>query len=256
MNSSTFFATLRPEIGPFTKPQVDGFNRILAEALKRGTALSHLAAIIATTWWETGKTMQPVREAFYIGDFAKAEAWRKKNLRYYPYYGRGDVQLTHDFNYSKATEYFNKVLGIAVDFVKNPDLVMRPEYSVIILFQGMTDGWFTTKKLDDYIDGIDEPDSEDLREFINSRRVVNGTDKAATIGGLALKFENALRVAGWGLSPPPPPPDVPKGDPDDDWDATAPVPTPAKTPKTPLVLFILTALAAIGGAIAKHFGLF
>jgi len=49
----------------------------------------------------------------------------------------------------------------------------------------------------DYLDGIDESDAEDLREFINSRRVVNGTDKAALIGGYALAFERALKAAGY-----------------------------------------------------------
>ena len=44
---------------------------------------------LATAWWETNKTMQPVREAYWL-----SEAWRKPNLRYYPHYGRGYVQLT------------------------------------------------------------------------------------------------------------------------------------------------------------------
>lgn len=42
-------------------------------------------------------------------------------------------------NYSKVS----KALGI--DFVKNPDLVMKPEYAYSIMAIGMHQGWFTGK---------------------------------------------------------------------------------------------------------------
>jgi hypothetical protein len=49
-----------------------------------------MAYVLATTQWETAQTFKPVREAFW-----KDEEWRRVNLaRYYPYYGRGFVQLT------------------------------------------------------------------------------------------------------------------------------------------------------------------
>ena len=69
-----------------------------------------------------------------------------------------------------------RVLGIEVDFVKNPDVVMKPEYAAIIMFVGMTEGWFTGKDLGDYIDNIDEGDIEDRREFTNARRITPDND--------------------------------------------------------------------------------
>ena len=66
-----------------------------------------------------------------------------------------------------------------------------------ILFDGMEEGWFTGKSLPDYLDGIDEPDSEDLREFSNARRIINGTDKQVMIGQYALAFEAALKTGGY-----------------------------------------------------------
>lgn len=195
MQKSIFYDSIRASAfnGKIDAQQLSGFELILAEADRRQVNNEFLSAILATTAWETGFTMQPVREAFWVKN---AEAWRKKNLRYWPYYGRGYVQLTWTRNYQKATDYFVKVLGIDVDFVKNPDLVMKPEYSAIILFQGMLDGWFTNKKLSDYLDGINESDKEDLREFTNSRRIINGTDKQVEIGLLSLKMEKALRASG------------------------------------------------------------
>jgi predicted chitinase len=146
--------------------------------------------------------MQPVREAYWLDkpDVARGDRVRAANAtikRYFPYYGRGYVQLTWDYNYVKATKYFREVLKIDVDFVKNPDLVMVPEYAIIILFVGMKEGWFTGKSLYDYIDDLDEADSEDLREFANARRIINGTDKQVEIGKLGLIFERGLKAAGY-----------------------------------------------------------
>ncbi|NTV99551.1 MAG: carboxypeptidase, partial [Chlorobiaceae bacterium] len=50
---------------------------------------TQIAYVLATTQWETSQTFKPVREAFW-----ESEEWRKKHFRYYPYYGRGYVQLT------------------------------------------------------------------------------------------------------------------------------------------------------------------
>lgn len=57
------------------------------------------AYVIATSYWETNKTMVPVKEAYWL-----SENWRKDNLRYYPWYGRGYVQLTWEDNYKKASK--------------------------------------------------------------------------------------------------------------------------------------------------------
>jgi len=191
IDRKAFFDGVRRELGPLNQDQVNGFNAVLAEFERREStspdwSIFDLSYMLATAWWETGRTMQPVREAFYVGDFAKAEAWRKRNLRYYPFYGRGLVQLTWDFNYRKASQ------KLGIDFVKNPDRVMEMPIAVAIMFDGMAEGWFTAKALDDYIDDIDESDAEDLREYTNARRIINGTDKAAAIGAIAIKFERVL----------------------------------------------------------------
>ena len=224
IDRKSFFDAVRKALGALTQPQVDGFTAILDEFERRRHQVSipDLAYMLATAWWETGKTMQPVREAFYIGDFAKAEAWRKRNLRYYPFYGRGLVQLTWERNYRLAGQKLGQ------NFVSNPDLVMRMDLAVKIMFEGMLDGWFTGKALDDYIDDIDESDAEDLREYTNARRIINGTDKAATIGGLALKFERALRSADKAFPAPVPSPQtpVPASPPPMPPDDPVPVPEP------------------------------
>lgn len=229
MDRKAFYDALRPKLGALTQANVVGFKLILDEAHRRATRLHDLAYILATAWWESGRTMQPVREAFWL-----SEAWRRKNLRYYPYYGRGLVQLTWQVNYQKASDLYG------IDFVKAPDLVMEPQHSVNILFDGMTQGWFTDKALNDYIDGIDESDAEDLREFANARRVVNGVDKQVEIGKLALVFESALKTADYGQTPDPQTP-IRTVDPSPEPE---PAPVDAGTNKAAVGVGIIGAIAA------------
>ena len=192
MDREAFIGALVDDLGPLSQDPRSGCGLLVDEAERRGTPLNHLAYILATAWWETARAMQPVREAYFVADsFEKAEKWRKKNLHYYPYYGRGFVQLTWKNNYKKASDKLGQ------DFVTNPDLVMRPEYAVPITFDGMTEGWFTGRALDDYIDEIDDPDQKDLQEYVDARRIINGTDKANTIGKIALQFEHALKRSGY-----------------------------------------------------------
>lgn len=186
MDRKRFYDSLRPRLGALTTANVVGFELVLDEGERRRTKLHDLAYILATAWWESGKTMQPVREAFWL-----SEDWRRKNLRYYPFYGRGLVQLTWEANYRRASEL------VGEDLVANPDRAMDPRISVMVLFDGMERGWFTGRDLDDYIDAADESDDEDLREFVSARRIVNGTDRQTEIGTLGLAFEAALKAGGY-----------------------------------------------------------
>ena len=105
-------------------------TKIIAECKKQGIVLdTQIAYVLATAKWETNHTFKPVKEAYWL-----SEKWRKKNLRYYPYYGRGLVQITWKKNYEK----FGKLLGI--DLVDNPDLALKPDVAVFILVYGMMSG--------------------------------------------------------------------------------------------------------------------
>lgn len=207
MNRANFFAHVKAPLFSkrFSTKQVEGIDLLLDEGEKRSTPLNHLAYIFATAYWETGRTMQPVRE---IGR-GKGHTYGKPAGPYgQVYYGRGYVQLTWLFNYEKAA----KKLGI--DFVRYPDRVMEPKLAIAILFTGMEEGWFTGKSLKTFIDTIDENDAEDAREFEEGRRIINGTDRKKQIAEMALVFEAALKKAGYGkpsvvVTPAVPIPDLP-----------------------------------------------
>ena len=170
---------------------------IASTCMKYGLLRNQAAYVLATAYWETAHTMEPVREAFWL-----SEDWRKKNLRYYPWYGRGFVQLTWESNYHKASS------ELGADLTTDPDKVMQPDISAEILVLGSRDGWFTGKKLSDYI-------TLQQSNYRGARRVINGTDKAAAIAELARDYEAALLSERYGLEESPPVVD-------DNRDGTAP----------------------------------
>lgn len=136
-----------------------------------------VAYVLATVDHETGRTFKPVREAYYLG--ATAEKYRK-GLKYWPYYGRGYVQITHKSNYQQ----FGALLGL--DIVKNPDLALDEETALFILLRGFKDGLFTGKKLQDYV-------NRHKADFRGARRCINGQDKAEQIAMLARSYLRDLR---------------------------------------------------------------
>jgi LysM repeat protein/predicted chitinase len=172
---------------PAQSPGLGGFSggsqnatvqAIITECHRQGVTMkAQIAYVLATTQHETAGSFQPVREAYYLG--ARAEAYRQ-TLRYYPYYGRGYVQLTWQNNYAKYGQLLH------IDLVGNPDLALQPNVALFILVHGMKNGTFTGVGLSRYINisGID---------FVNARRIVNGLDAAYSIANLA---QNWLRTLG------------------------------------------------------------
>jgi len=150
-------------------------DAIIYECRAQGISLdTQIAYVLATTEWETNRTFKPIREAYWL-----SEGWRKRHLRYYPYYGRGFVQLTWKNNYKK----YSGIIG--VDMVHDPDIAMRPNVALFVLVHGFKTGTFTGRKISDYI-------NEHKTDFVRARRCINGTDQAYTIASLAEKFLDDL----------------------------------------------------------------
>ena len=155
-----------------------GDTRLLIEACKAHDLLRNQAAyVLATAYHETAHTMKPVRE--YGGEKYL------KSKKYYPYVGMGYVQLTWDYNYKKASKLLD------VDFLKNPKLLLDPKYASPIIVVGMMEGWFTGKKLSDYI-------TLKISDFKSARKIVNGLDKAELIADYAKQYDNMLKDIGYG----------------------------------------------------------
>ncbi|WP_019540371.1 glycoside hydrolase family 19 protein [Proteiniphilum acetatigenes] len=149
------------------------------------------AYMLATSYHETGGTMQPVEETGKGKGRPYGEKRKQDGTVYtYPdrlYFGRGDVQLTWYENY----ERMGKLLGYPL--LTHPELALEPDISARILVEGMTRGSsnrgdFTGVSLEDYFnDHTDDP--------VNARRIVNGLDCARRIAEYHRKFLEALKIA-------------------------------------------------------------
>ncbi len=184
-DSAAFFSAVRAALGALTQTQVEGAQRLLQAFAVARWPLAYAAYALATGYWETNKTWQPVREAYWL-----SEAWRKANLRYYPWYGRGDVQLTWEKNYQKA----DAALGLGGGLLADPDLAMRPDISAKVMVWGMSTGAFTGKKLADFLPPSGLASTE---QFKAARQIINGHDRDDEIAAIAKAVQGALVSGGW-----------------------------------------------------------
>lgn len=185
-----FFEKIKPGLFKTLKQaQVDGMNFILNEWEKEKlTDLRFLAYMLATTYHETGYTMQPVEEKGKGKSYMYGKKVKRSGVAYSipnkVYYGRGYVQLTWYENY--------QLMGrlLKTDLLSFPELALKPEIAVKIMFEGMLRGSssfgdFTGRCLEQYFnDKTDDP--------IGARRIINGTDKAKEIARYHKLFLDAL----------------------------------------------------------------
>lgn len=194
INRKKFYDAVRNTFfgGKLSQSQVDGMEVILKEWESHPhelTDLRWLAYILATTYHETAKTMQPIEE---YGRGAGRKYGKKIRMDGKPYttpdkifYGRGYAQLSWYENYEKM----GKILGI--DLLNHPEYALNPYWAVKIMFEGMltaasAKGDFTGKSLDMYF-------TDKKEDWINARRIINGLDQAERIAGYGKLFYNALK---------------------------------------------------------------
>lgn len=158
-----------------------GDTRLIIDSCKQhGLLRNQCAYVLATAWHESAHRMKPIRE---MG----GETYLKTK-KYYPYVGMGYVQLTWKANYEKA----GKKLG--VDFLSDPKKLLQAKYAVPILVRGSAEGWFTGKKLSDYI-------TLNRSDFVGARKIINGTDRAKDIARHAEQYDALLKAEGYGSTP-------------------------------------------------------
>ncbi|GAA3064801.1 chitinase [Rhizobium viscosum] len=195
-----FFGTVQHALfnGSLAPAQIEGMNAILDywDANLATADRRWLAYILATAFHETAYTMQPVRETLATSDSRAVEiletAFASGRLSWVksPYWrpdedgkcwlGRGLVQLTHKRNYEAMSE----VTGI--DLVAHPDRAMEMTPAVTILIEGMLCGSFTSHRLCDHL-------NEEKEDWVNARRIVNGTDRAEKLAEYGRAFLTAIR---------------------------------------------------------------
>ena len=183
------FAIIRLKFSSLSQEAIDNINLIVETCEKYNLTYPQTAYLLATTYHETGGTMKPIKE--YGGDkyLSKYDTGRlAKALGNTPqadgdgikYAGRGYSMITGRYNYKFAGEQ------LGIDLINNPDLALQPKYAAEILVKGSMNGWFTSKKLSDYI-------NDKGKNYYQARRVINSLDKSQLIASYAVVFEKALR---------------------------------------------------------------
>lgn len=191
------FDIIRKKFGTLTQEKVDNINLIVATAEKYGLTYPQTAYVLATVAWETGRTFKAIAEygkgkgrkygTLYTNSKGQKYGIAGSDGRTYLYseyphlyYGRGHTQNTWLDNY----KYIKQRTG--VDVVNNPDLLLDDKLSIEVTVLALKEGWYTGKKLSDYINNT-------KKDYVGARRCVNGTDKAREIADYAVVFEKALR---------------------------------------------------------------
>ena len=147
-------------------------------------SLNEIAYLLATVKWETMNTFQPIHEMGSLSYFDQYEPGTTKGQNLgntetgdgFLYRGRGYVQITGRANYM----HIGQLLG--VDLLNNPDLALDPATAYQIAARGMQGGWFTGRRLAQYMPAGTAPD------YINARRIINGQDHASDIAAVAQRF--------------------------------------------------------------------
>ncbi|RRB06717.1 hypothetical protein [Larkinella rosea] len=197
-NRKKFFDAYRTRFGKLTQPLVDAID-FLIDQIEQDDRFTdsekdrrQLAYCLATFKWETAHTMEPIDEfgtddrfnklygpgttvGKVLGNTQPGDGARFK--------GRGYVQLTGRTNYARASQFLH------VDLIAHPDLAKKPDLAYRIAVQGMKEGWFTGKRLGQFIKDNLPP------EYEKARGIINGTDKAQTIADIARRFDEVLLSA-------------------------------------------------------------
>ncbi|HEV7306425.1 hypothetical protein [Ensifer sp.] len=190
---------------------------MLDEALRRRTSLFHLAAVLAEAHHETGGAMRPVEENLNYSARRLMQVWPARfptlasaepyannpralaNRVYggrlgnvgaddgWRYRGRGLAQITGRANYA--------TFGLA----EAPDRASDVATAVRVLFDGMTGGLFTGKRLSDF-DMNDSGSAIAAYRYAASRAIINSDirQNGVKIETYGRAFEAALRESGYG----------------------------------------------------------
>ena len=171
INRSYFLKRVRESLfsGRLSRTQADGLTRILdyRDAKWPNMPDAELAYVLATAKWETAHTMQPIS--------GRGSQAYLRSKPYWPWIGRGLVQITWKKNYEKYG-------------IDKPEKALEWPTALHVLFHGMIFGEFTGKKLADFIGAR-------KRDYVGARAIVNGSDKAKQIALIAEGFWEALKQA-------------------------------------------------------------
>jgi len=182
-----FYAGYRRYFGGLNQSQVDGIDFLL-DKLDASPILNDArwyAYILATIKHECAEKWQPINEL--------GSAHYLQSKSYYPYTGKGYVQLTWESNYL-AINPIVKEFFPDKDIMKNPDDALNPEVAWIICEAGMTKADIGPLKEPNFCAGqtLERYFNDNTTDWVHARRIINGMDCANLIAGYAQKLYDII----------------------------------------------------------------
>lgn len=195
INRKLFFAGYKSKFGNLNQRQVNGLEFLLTkfdESILFDTK-AKISYALATIKRETADTFEPVKEGYWITNNRVQKLYNyyynhnrhaldtifPNGLAGKNYLGRGRIQTTHNYNYKNIGD------KLGIDLLNNPDLALDNETDWKILELGFSTGIWTGKKLSNYI-------NDDIVDYYNARKIVNGLDHAREIANYAQDFFNII----------------------------------------------------------------
>ncbi len=195
INRKTFFQLYKSKFGNLNQRQVNGLEFLLTkfdESILFDTK-AKISYALATIKRETADTFEPVKEGYWITNNRVQKLYNyyynhnrhaldtifPNGLAGKNYLGRGRIQTTHNYNYKNIGD------KLGIDLLNNPDLTLDNETDWKILELGFSTGIWTGKKLSNYI-------NDDIVDYYNARKIVNGLDHAREIANYAQDFFNII----------------------------------------------------------------
>lgn len=207
-NRQKFWNRYREEFGSVTPVQKPGIERLLTgfeTYYGWWNSVYKIANALAQVKLETANSFMPVQEGYYLakgvpfdrnyfqGNYPVVQKFRK-SLTYFPFDGKGDIQLTHNYNYADQTVYlhryfpeviadFERRTGQTFDLLKHPEQMFDGQISFCVLTVGMNRGTFTGKGFFAYKEN----------DYFNMRSIVNG-DKNKTHAGETITIGEKVKI--------------------------------------------------------------
>lgn len=188
MEIDSFVTSYELQTHPLNQSAKDGLKQFLGFALSDPDVSGnrrHLSYLLATVRHECAGEWKPIEEfGKGVGKSYGDPRWVSDTdgvVRQVAYYGRGYVQITWEQNYL----LLGSKIGLVDRLVIHPELALDPQTAYNIASVGMRQGLFTGVSLSHFM-------HDEICDYVNARKIINGTDKAEEIAGYARLFEKIL----------------------------------------------------------------
>jgi putative chitinase len=182
MDLAYCFATAHHETGGAMVPRVENLTYTTASRIKAVWPSRFASEAAAAPYVRNPQALANKVYGGRLGNTLPNDGW--------DFRGMGLVQATGRDNARRGTTRLRSIgyLTGGQDLEKTPTLMLNPDIAAAMLFVGLSEGWYTGKKLAQFFGtGLENP--------VGARAMVNPDSNGAAIAVTYRAFVNALRAA-------------------------------------------------------------